>query len=190
MIFLINMLLYRSMYIEFLPFKNKAFVSLLSLENNKRIYQRELSLIQQKIKQKYFSTSYYIFGRFHREEKENGFVLPAYKYAKNQYRFYYKNNKHHREDKYEGLVLPAIIGSCIEMYKKNGKFHRDDKENGLTLPAVSSIIHQEWWYKGQQHRDDRDENGWLLPANIETDTDKSGQFFLYGIRVSKHYIQN
>jgi len=140
--------------LSFLTFKDKEFISLISLYSEKSKTRRHFSRIQTVMSKGNNYTVYNLHGKIHREQKELNCVLPAV-IVSNGRQEWYKNDKCHRDEKDEnGRVLPAIIynnGSQYWQYwYRNGKTHRDERdENGRVLPAViSNNGFQEWYVNG------------------------------------------
>jgi len=177
------------MFIEFLLFKSKEFISLYSDSKLKRY----LSQLQTTINTDNDYIEYSIHGKRHREEKELNCILPAIVYKESSWtknkkptRKWYKNGLLHRDDRERGdssnqdgrengKVLPAIIYTTEDKeWYKNGKRHRDDlDEKGRVLPANIWNNQKSWYKNGKQHRDDRDENGRVLPARIKSNGTQS-----------------
>jgi len=142
--------------LSFIRYKSKEFIFLISLYSGPSKSKRYLSQLQTKVFICNNLVEYNIHEKRHREEKDNGRVLPARIY-RNGDQYWYKNGKWHRNDRDEnGRVLPAIIyNNECQFWCKNGKVHRDDLgENGKILPAIiKSNGSQEYWINGtQRHR--------------------------------------
>jgi len=160
------------MYLRFIPFKSKEFISLNSLGELK------VKKAKKEIKIGLLQTKECVFidrrGWSEKEFKINDNLhsigdKPAYVRESDVKAIWYKNGKIHRDEKNRGITMPAVIDQvylCCKWYK-NGKLHRIDKYNGLTLPAIIyETGTQEWYRNGYRCRNDKDEFGYSLPNYI------------------------
>jgi len=146
--------------LQFLAFKSKGFIVLNSFYSEQIKARRYIARIQTIVSKddpdyRGYMNRYFLHGKLHREDKENGYTLPSI-ILEDGSCSWFKNGKCHREDR-----LQSLEGSFWEDH--------DGVQIGRVLPAIidGSIFNgQEWWNNGIRYRNDKDENGKLLPLRI------------------------
>lgn len=102
------------------------------------------------------SKSWYINGKYHRNDKdENGRALPTFIYGNGEV-IYHKNGLRHREDRGDdGYLLPAYKDNISTRWYHNGELHRVELgPDGKALPAVISKGDNAWYYENRSYTQD------------------------------------